>query len=923
MNPLVKKEIRLLLPSVAVCWALGLTNLFFRFNPDGSLQGWWWFVPAFVFCGAMTVMLALNSFGAEISSGTFSNLLAQPVSRQKIWDTKILVLAVSLLAVGIFWSACGVVRLAVLGRNLGLLDLVTTVGTFGLVVFSGGLWTVLLVRQVAAAFWFTVLVPGVMLVVLAGLLAGNSDEFNEGVIASVLGAYSLAGFFFARWLFFRAQDVQWSGGAIVLPEMRGLARLKSLVGARGARSPRAALWRKEFQLYQSQFIMALALAVLHLGVIAIRKWAHFPRNSSTEFVLENFWGLWLVMPFLIGCAAVAEERKLGTHEAQLCLPVTRRAQFTVKLCVVLLLSILFGVAMPLLFEGTRVLPDAQIGLLSAFSSQFGGQMPAAVSQTFLGHCIEQINRFLPLLTFAGLAAAIGAVSFYISTLTRNTLQALAPAVLGIMLGSFLMIVARAEEFVTYPLWHGWLIYFIGVPVMVLALLVLAFWNFRHFAPGWKLWLRNLLALAASLSFAIAATAAIYHRAWDKLTPFEPPHGTARPALAKPASLSEYRKEISVHLSDGRIWTTHFMPSPIKSSLFAFALGNFTVAVDKGSFLEGSNWAVVKSSPWEWVGIKTDGTLWVSEKPRPAGGFQTSEVKVNEGEMRHLVQFGNETNWSSLQPAYLSALLVKTDGTLWRWGPSSFDLKHKPWPGLRTFTPYRLGTESNWAEVFQNGYDIYFRKTDGSLWAQSYNPSDTNKTTLQIDRGLAVQSMAGPGYSKFRSMAEVWRGLAYQVGIQDDGTFRIWADQRLNINSHRGYYAWSPVDLPIGGETNWLAVADSRQKLVTLKDDGSLWLWDFSWDRWRGWNPGCDEREMQNTIPTRLGTHSDWIAIASGGAFGTVDECGHIVSLAADGSLWYWPLEQSDYYYGINQKFEPLLDIPRKPIFLGNVFGKTD
>ena len=385
MTPLVKKEIRLLLPSVAVCWALGLTNFFFRFNSAGSLANAWVFMLAFVLCGAMTVMLAISSFGSEISSGTFSNLLAQPVSRQKIWDTKILVLAASLLAVGIFWSGCGIVRLAMLGRNLALLDLVTTVGTFGLVVFSGGLWTVLLLRQVAAAFWFTLLVPGIMLVVLAGLLAGNSDAFNEGVIATVLGAYSLAGFFFARWLFFRAQDAQWSGGAIVLPEMRGWGRLKLFAGARRARSPRVALWRKEFQLYQSQFIMALALAVLHLGLIVTRKLGHFPRSSSTEFVLETFWWLWLVMPFLTGCAAVAEERKLGTHEAQLCLPVTRRAQFTVKLCVVLLLSVLFGAAMPLLFEGTRVLPDTRINLFSAFSSQFGGEVPKAMSQTFFGY----------------------------------------------------------------------------------------------------------------------------------------------------------------------------------------------------------------------------------------------------------------------------------------------------------------------------------------------------------------------------------------------------------------------------------------------------------------------------------------------------------------------------------------------------------
>ena len=165
MNAFVKKEIRLLLPSFLVCCALALPNLAFRFHPDGSLMGWWWFVMAFVFSGAMAVMLALNSFGAEVSSGTFSNLLAQPISRQQIWDTKISLLAAALFIVGVCWSGCGIARLMMLGRELNLLDLFSGVVTFGLVVFSGGLWAVLLLRQVAAAFWFTLLVPGVILVV--------------------------------------------------------------------------------------------------------------------------------------------------------------------------------------------------------------------------------------------------------------------------------------------------------------------------------------------------------------------------------------------------------------------------------------------------------------------------------------------------------------------------------------------------------------------------------------------------------------------------------------------------------------------------------------------------------------------------------------------------------------------------------------
>jgi ABC-type transport system involved in multi-copper enzyme maturation permease subunit len=427
MNALVKKEIRLLLPSFAVCCAMALANLFFRFNPDGSLQGWWWFVLAFVFSGAMAAMLALNSFGVEISLGTFSNLLAQPVSRQKIWETKILLLAVSLLIFGILWGGGDIVRLKMIGRDLNFLDLCMGVGTFGLVVFSGGLWTVLLLRQVAAAFWFTVLVPGVLIALVAVFFGGESNEFMNGMIVSVLGLYSLAGLFFARWLFFRAQDVAWTGGNIAWPELRGVSSVLTGVAGKRFWRPQVALFWKEVQLHQSGFVLAGALALLHLGTLAVRKFGDFRRNSDMEFILEIFWGLWLVMPMLVGAAAVAEERKLGTLAGQLCLPVKQRTQFKMKFRMVLLLSVLFGVVLPLFLEGPRILSAVHF-FPNGFHFESGDWQLMNNWQIYFWVCLGLINGLWPLLLFLGMATAIGAISFFASTLARNTLQALAPAV---------------------------------------------------------------------------------------------------------------------------------------------------------------------------------------------------------------------------------------------------------------------------------------------------------------------------------------------------------------------------------------------------------------------------------------------------------------------------------------------------------------
>lgn len=295
-------------------------------------------------------------------------------------------------------------------------------------------------------------------------------------------------------------------------------------------------------------------------------------------------------------------------------------------------------------------------------------------------------------------------------------------------------------------------------------------------------------------------------------------------------------------------------------------------------------------------------------------------------LENLSQYGSETNWSSIA-SIGSALLVKNDGTLWRWGvTTNFDFKRNQWPGLQAFTPYRLGTESNWAEVFQNyqsSRQMFLRKTDNSLWTWENDSWNTNgQTLLQLEPGFTLQSVKNLGLKKFRSVAQAWNVFQYKIGVRDDGTFRIWAEERMNLKKeHYGSYEWFPTDLQIGDETNWVAVAGEGDKIITLKNDGSLWLWNFHHDNRRGWDTEIGEGEMQKVKPVRLGTHSDWIAISG------------LNALAADGSLWFWPLQSAEdmgnhgtvfdsLFDNGNSHFEPLLDISRKPQLLGNIFSNT-
>jgi hypothetical protein len=325
MNALVKKEVRLLLPSWVVAMLLALPPVCTR-SDDG--------IPVFLLFMGM-VMLALTSIGRETSLNTLSSLLAQPAERRRIWTTKLSVLAVAFLAVFAVWRLAIVFSFKDYGGGVADPEASEAVLAAGFLVFvstfTGGLWATLLLRQIAGAFWIALLTPAVLAGFTAAFLAESQPA--SGVIAAlcvIIALYSIGGFLFARWMFFRAQDVGWTGGIIALPELRIFSARSATDGSRRNRMPVFALLKKEIQLQQVSLMGAAGLLVSHIGVLVLRNNHKFARESAGEILTTIFWILWLVMPVLVGAMAVAEERRLGVMEGQLCLPASRRLQFAIK-----------------------------------------------------------------------------------------------------------------------------------------------------------------------------------------------------------------------------------------------------------------------------------------------------------------------------------------------------------------------------------------------------------------------------------------------------------------------------------------------------------------------------------------------------------------------------------------------------------------
>ena len=892
MTPLIKKEIRLLLPAWLAVLVLEAGLPWIGSDRDITINS----APLFFFLGM--VLLAVDSFGREFSLGTFSSLMVQPLERRQLWRTKLAVLlAAAALVFAAFFISCGLR----LGHTPGFPGPIPAnlehdfrwamlaSGTVMLVALAGGLWTALLLRQSATAFWITLLAPMGLLAVISlaatQIIAPPSDRVIAVALYALAGLYIAGAFWLAHRLFFRAEDVGWTGGVISFSQWRYFDRVRHSTISRRQPRPLAALLQKEFQLHSVSFFGAAVLLALHLLVLFLRAFysAYHP-NTLGSLVTDYFWCLWLVLPLMIGGTAVAEERRLGVAAAQFCQPVSRGRQWTVKLLFTLFFGTLLGGVMPVVLETAAL--------------RWG-----APGACFKGNGLDGLNSDPAgwfLMAIVGLAVALAWVGIFASTLTRNFLHALSLAIV-ICLGacfwpryiSFLL-----EENFTFlglmPM--PWLLLIlIGAPTLVALFLWLAYRNFSHYQEGGRVWRGNLAGILGAVGFIFGSSAVIYNRSWDIFQPAEPPHGPAVFSLANRPTLESggHGIELRVQLPDGRVWCDSLEPAFWKytgerwKQLWRALVYPVPVSGGPGAFIAGSNWVSTTTEHVHFrtpqgtpsgaagevvgnldtVGIRSDGTLWISSEAQPV---------VWTG--ARMIQVGTETNWQQVVRDGLYSVLLKTDGTLWQWGGFNYGDYHTwrtNWPSALHSPLLPIGTNADWRELFLAGRD-FARKKDGGVWQLNF---DGRTGRFTATRAAFLDSVVAQTYS----------GSAY---VARDGTLQV-SDQPVNDDSDE---FMGTRFLPVGGESHWLAVAESRRWLVALKNDGSLWQWDMA--------TADTLRAGVQHPPTRLGIHQDWVALAA-------TESG-VVTLAADGSLWLWPNPETVW--------PTLLKLPKQPEFLGNVLA---
>lgn len=841
MNALVRKEIRLLLPAWAVAILLAALPvwIFHRSTAAFDETVWMAFIPGIM-------LISLSSFGHEFSGKTFSLLLAQPVPRARIWNVKLGLLGVALLSSWLVFLAFNLVSF----QNRTASDIVNVLLWFTAIIAmaSTTLWTMMLFRQVAAAFWISLLLPPVM----GALLTAGMEWLNPSgraeqhliITIGVLAIYSVLGIVAARRLYFRAQDVAWTGGdisiaAIPIPFVNSAFSRGTFGGWRKVMF----LFKKELQLQQMTLMFALSGFAAHSISLLLRKFVHVSTPGITATLIDKSWIFawicWAVLPMFSGSIAVAEERKLGTLEGHLCLPVSRGLQFAVKLATVMLISVVLGSGLLYSFEWIGEVLGIQGELLS--DRGLHGEIRVMI----LGW------------------AWMGLIAFYCSSLARNALQALGLTVVAWAFSGVLYVVTiDPPRLFQARLWSEPLGSSVIGPLMVVSLLILTWSNFKRIYTSGLLLARNLGLLTLLTVLSMSVTAFTYHRGWKSIFPPEPKHGAGRISgddkLKIATSDDIENPSLFVLLPDGRIWKAtswRRIANPKDESIY-------TACPISGEFMSGTNWFDVVAFKHQAAAIQRDGSLWLIDDTRnvPRSRFSYDYLKSVLHTPR---QIGTETNWLMLAASSTSVFALKRDGTLWGWGGNHFC---QLIPDEAKYVPdlVQVGTNRDWISIRIEWEGPIAKKKDGSEWEWG--------RSAQWKRGESAPLRESLNPVRFKA----WFPVNHEhVFVAPDGSIRkVSQTMESSANSQMEI-----VEEAFSFERDWISVAEAggwyegpaSYRCFGLKKNGTLHAfesWDFS-------NLDGDSRRPSAVISN----HSDWRSIASVN--------GLLLALAQDGIISVW------------------------------------
>jgi len=304
-------------------------------------------------------------------------------------------------------------------------------------------------------------------------------------------------------------------------------------------------------------------------------------------------------------------------------------------------------------------------------------------------------------------------------------------------------------------------------------------------------------------------------------------------------------------------------------------------------------------------IKPNGTMWSC-----GDGIFGATGHNNQTDLSSPVQIGSLNTWAWINTTRQGdgggvrprSAAIKTDGTLWMWGNSTYGALAQGASTGPFYSPVQVGTLTNWKKVSFGRDFCVALKTDGTIWSWGRN------TAGQLGTGTApgVNASSPVQIGALTTWIDIAAGGNAWAGIRSDGkTYCCGNNYYGNLgNNERGGSGGAPNQsspvLVVGGQT-FTSIASAYAVVIGVQADGTM----FSWGRnYRGGcgiglGPGVGFSASVSS-PVQIGSLTNWAgfgvknadgdSILGFGGLGQTAVPANGTSFAktkTDGTLWAW------------------------------------